>query len=448
MSHVLESGIRSAMPCSRSLIGLLFSLLIPLSAAQIPVRISWGHASPKASYYLRISPETDGVLVRDVQPEGLESGDELKDGAWQTSAGAGDVDGLRFNLEYPDQPKSQLQNLQIIWADLIANSDADTARRLGDDPAFHPDTSKLTIFTSRDGDRGFSVSTDQLLKNRALWIPSLDMYISAGETPVPFEEHLRELSAWKGMRVLDQVHANPEATYELYKTRWQDMGSPFYVHPQEPDPGHIVGLTWDSAIAKFGIDRAAGVRNDYGNPDHFQFWFDFASLSQGVLDSWKEQHLADGLPVITTTFEKGRIRYEVEQFAYPLNGPPSERRGDIPMVLMQKVKLTNLEGVPRKIPITLNERRLFPSYLDTAFVADRSGGQCLLFRDSAYRQVVLGIQGVDNLTSWAGVADYQKQEKRLNATVTVDLPAKGSREFIVKLPSPSLAPEDTAKFSR
>jgi hypothetical protein len=204
------------------------------------------------------------------------------------------------------------------------------------------------------------------------------MYLATGENPVRFDEHMRRLSAWKGKRILDRVHAAPEATYELYKSRWQDMGGPFYVHPQQPEPGHIIGLTWDSAIPKFGIDRASGVRNDLGNPDHFQFWFDFGSLSHGVFDSWKGQSLKDGLPVVTTVFEKAGVRYEVEQFAYPLNGPPPERRGDIGMVLMQKVKLTDLDGNARRVPITVNERRLFSAYLGTSFVADENG-KCFLF---------------------------------------------------------------------
>ena len=46
------------------------------------------------------------------------------------------------------------------------------------------------------------------------------------------------------------------------------------------------------------------------------------------------QRLTDGLPVIITTFEKDGVRCEVEQFAFPLDGPPTERRGDIKMVLL------------------------------------------------------------------------------------------------------------------
>jgi hypothetical protein len=61
-----------------------------------------------------------------------------------------------------------------------------------------------------------------------------------------------------------------------------------------------------------------------------------------------------------------------------LNGPPPERRGDIGMVLMQKVKLTDLDGNARRVPITVNERRLFSAYLGTSFVADENG-KCFLF---------------------------------------------------------------------
>ena len=87
---------------------------------------------------------------------------------------------------------------------------------------------------------------------------------------------------------------------------------------------------------KFGIDRGAGVRNDYGNPDHFLFLFDVGELKPALRSTWKGQALANGLPIITTRFEEGDVGYEVEQFAYPLHGPPDVRRGDIPMVLLQK----------------------------------------------------------------------------------------------------------------
>jgi hypothetical protein len=401
------------------------ALLAPaLHASEVKVRLSWPEKpsqSPAAD--VRIVPASRGVEIRDLARE---------------------ASGVRFTLAYPDEPAQQLQNLHIIWADLIANSDPDTARRLSQDPAFHVNAGKFTVFLNADGTRGFTVSVDQLREQKALWIPSLDTYLTAGDEPVPFQKHMEQLSAWKGNRILDRVHEEPEATYELYKSRWEDMGSPAYVHPSQPPPGHIVCLTWDSAVAKFGIDRGGGVRNDYGNPDRFEFWFGFGDLTHGITDSWKGQSLKDGLPVITTVFEKDGARYELEQFAYPLNGPPAERDGDVPMILLQKVRVTDLKGAARRVPVTMSHRRLFPPWLNTTFIAEATGNG-ILFRDSAYRNVVLGIDGVTTQdVEWSGVHDTQREQKRLNATVFVNVPAGGSREFVVKLPSPMVGEKDAA----
>src|SRR5579875_3971275 len=127
-----------------SVISLFLCTATSLYSAQMLVHLSWGHGrSTQSAYYVRVEPQSTGVSISNVVGEGFERGEGLKDGAWQSNAGAGDIDGIRFELHYPDQPPTQLQNLQIIWADLLANSDADTARRLGDDPAFHPNASKL-----------------------------------------------------------------------------------------------------------------------------------------------------------------------------------------------------------------------------------------------------------------------------------------------------------------
>ena len=99
--------------------------------------------------------------------------------------------------------------------------------------------------------------------------------------PFSFDEHQVQLQPWRGKGILDQVRAEPEATYEQYTARWEDMGSPKYVNPSQPFPGHIVCVTWDSAIPKFGIDRGAGVWSDLGNPDKLRFWYDFGDLTQG-----------------------------------------------------------------------------------------------------------------------------------------------------------------------
>lgn len=416
-----------------------------LFGTELKVRITWGHESPApASYYVHLAPES-GVEIRNATGYELEAGEGFKADAWQSTAGAGDIDGVTFTLVYPQTSPARLQNLHIIWADLIAQSDADSARRLRRDPAFYPDTPKLTVVMNQEGTRGFTVSIGQLLEEKALWVPSLHVYLAAGDPPVSFPDHMKELAVWNGKRILERVEKEPEASYSEYTVRWEDMGSPAYTHPNQPAPGHIVGLTWDSAVAKFGIDRGAGVWNDYGNPDHFRFWFDFGDLTKGILKAWKSQSLKDGLPVLTTVFEREGVRYDVEQFAYPLNGPPGERRGDIPMLLLQKVRATDLTGKSRTIPVTMSHRRQFPAFVHSDVMLERHG-RAQLLSDSAFHRVLFAIEGIDQEAEWSGTHDYQREEKRVDATVYLSLPANGSREFVVKLPSPMVNPSDAASL--
>ena len=49
----------------------------------------------------------------------------------------------------------------------------------------------------------------------------------------------------------------------------------------------------------------------------------------------------------------------MEQFAYPLKGPPNDRKGDISMVLLQKVRLTNLGDVDLVIPVSMTHNAPF-----------------------------------------------------------------------------------------
>ena len=252
-------------------------------SGDLKVRLSWGHRSPSARpYYVKLVPADSAIQVLNASGDSLEPGDGFKEGAWQTTAGQGDVDGVTLTLRYYSRSSTRIQNLHIIWADLIAQSDAETARRLSQDAAFHPGCPKLEIQLNAAGTAGFSLTVDQLLNNRALWVPAQDVFVTAGDSPPTFADHQAELERWRGSSVLDRVKVEPEATYEQFASLWEDMGSPGYRHPRAPEPGHIVCLTWDSAISKFGIDRGGGVWNDLGNPDRFRFWFEFGDLTKGV----------------------------------------------------------------------------------------------------------------------------------------------------------------------
>jgi hypothetical protein len=432
--------------------GLRVSIAVALSCAALAqaatplkVRLEWGHAGPAgAAYFIKFLAGAPGMKIESATAVGLEAGEGLRDGAWRTRAGGGDIDAVELIVSA--QPaRETLQSLQVIWADTIAAADADTARRLGQDAAFKPDSPRLTIQMNAEGTRGFTVTADQLREERAMWLPSLDVFITVGDNAISFEQHQKELQPLAGRRMLERVQAEPEASYAEYTEKWEDMGSPSYVHPNQPAPGHIVCLTWDSAIPKFGIDRGAGVWNDYGNPDHFRFWFDFGDLTKGIANSWKGQRLENGLSVITTLFEKGGTRYEVEQFAYPLDGPPGERRGDIRMVLLERLRMTDLTGSDRSVPVTFVHRRQLPAHLTGGFMMDRAGDTAI-FRDEAHRRVLFTIAGAGDI-GWSGVADYQEELKRIGGTFYANLPANGSREFVIKLPSPIAAPEEVARLN-
>jgi hypothetical protein len=417
---------------------LLWAAASPAAAedGRLSVRVSWGHRAEAAVDYHVAVAGAAGVDVRSVTSHLFEADDRLQNGVAQTRAGKGDADGLDVSIAYPLDPAPTAQNVHILWTDLIAASDAGTARRLLRDPAFKTRAPALTIRLDAAATRGFTVAVDQLVAEKALWVPSYDVYVTAGDAPVALADHLRALASRKEQRILDRLRIEPEATYAEYTAKWEDMGNPSYSNPQTRGPGHIVGLTWDSAIRKFGIDRGAGVWPDDGNPDKVRFWFAFGELGKGVGRTWKGQRLANGLPVITTTFEDAGIRYEVEQFAYPLHGPPPERRGDMPMVLLQQLTITELNGTARTLPVSMTHRRQFPPYADGAIEVEREGN-AVLFKERGRRGVLLAIEGTSGETPWSGTHDYQGgQQKRIDTTVFVDLPARGSRQFVVKLPSP------------
>ena len=428
---------------------LIFAVLAPFSIKAQPqkelkIKISIGHGAVKQTRF----------YVRLVGSGGVNSSDQE---VWQGTAGAGNVESRTYSVTYPDAEIKPIQNMQVIWAYLLAHSDADTVDRLIQDPAARPDARKVTIELNSDGTRGFSLTIDQLLHERAFWIPSLDVFLSTGESPVTFADAQHELAEHAGAGILEQVERLPEASYSEFKAKWEDMGNPSYVHPAQEGPGQIVCLTWDSAIHKFGIDRGAGAWSDYGNPDSFRFWFEFGNLSERIVPYWKSQTLDRGLPVITTVFVRDNVRYEVEQFAYPLHGPAPDRRGDVDMVLMQRVRLTDLSGKARTVPVTMVHERALPSQDDSGITAERLNGW-LLLEAAADHGTLLAIEPKGADAHWVGVNGPGQQLKgateagqkttRVDITLGIELPANGAREFTVALPSPTVTSDARDALTR
>lgn len=393
-------------------------------AEQLALQFSIGHKRARsAPFVVRLIP-SGGVQADRNQ--------------WQ-GAGAGHVETQTVVLGYPRQEPKIIQKLQTIWAWLIENSDEDTLRRLTRDAAWRVDSRKLRIECNAEGTSGFTVTVDQLQRNRSMWVPALDLYIASGDEPKPLEEYLREIA--NDSRILDRVDREPEASYEQFCGLWQDMGNPAFTHPRQEGPGHIVCLSWDSAIAKFGVDRGGGVWNDYGNPDHFRFWFSFANLADGIIPYWKSQSLTDGLPVITTIYERDEVRYELEQFSYPLNGPPATREGEIPMLLLQRVAVTNLSAEARRLDVVMVHQRQFPRD-ETIGIAGEAQGDRLWLLDEAHDNVLLAVHASGAQFAWAGATEPEGKMNGVEVTVSFELPASGTRELFVTLPSQVVQPAD------
>jgi hypothetical protein len=420
---------------------------------RLPLTISWGHRSPPATSFT-VGLVGERVTIEEARGQGLESGEGNCEGTWQSHAGGGDIDGVSLVLRFPRGLVSELKALHPIWHDLIAQSDPDTTRRLLLDPAIRRDPRKLTIRLNKGGTRGFSVTIDQLLQHRSFWVPSLDVYMTAGDHPVAFADHQEELARWKGRSVLDRVHQQPEASYADYTALWSDMGNPAYAHPRQPPPGHAVCLTWDSAIPKFGIDRGAGVWSDLGNPDHLHFWFDLGDLTRDLKRSWKGQRLEGGLPIVTTILEDAGLRCEVEQFAYPLEGPPQERRGDIAMVLLQSLKLINRDSNPREMPLRMTCRRQYTAQVPSLLTLRKETRRLVVQRSDSQEDVV-SIEGDHLRDASLNMRSTDPGENRLHGRageiaeirLAIDLPAGASRELAVKLPSPVVRHQDRQKLA-
>jgi hypothetical protein len=166
-----------------------------------------------------------------------------------------------------------------------------------------------------------------------------------------------------------------------------------------------------------------------------------------------DQRLQDGLPIISTTLERDGLRYEVEQFAYPLHGPADERRGDIPMVLLQKVTVTRLRDQAGPASMRIHHRREFPTG-DGSTLLWRSQGDTILFEESGARRVLFTVEGPGLTVTSCDTKDEDTKDrdkrrwKASEVVLTFD-PAQGaSREFVVKLPSPTVAPEDVAPLAK
>ena len=311
----------------------------------------------------------------------------------ETRAGKGDVDGITLSLDTRRVRECPPRTLTS-WMDLIAAQRCRLRTPAAPRPAFAPGVAcshraARRRWHPRIHGHGRSAAW------RTIHLDTVVRHLCHGRGSRPCRLPITFARSRRGRASASSIAC---ASNRRRPTRSTRAGGRTWVipptsNPQPRGPGHIVGLTWDSAIRKFGIDRGAGVWSDEGNPDKVRFWFAFGELGKGVGTTWKSQRLTEGLPVMTTGSRRPGVRYEVEQFAYPLHGPPAERRGDMPMVLLQRPDgHSSSTGTPRSLPIAMTHRRQLPPYVDRRS-SPSVEGDAILFRERGRRGVLLAVQG-------------------------------------------------------
>jgi len=269
-----------------------------------------------------------------------------------------------------------------------------------------------------------------------MWLPEQDVYITLADKPVDFKTHLASL---KGMRVVDEVAQQPDASLEAFDTLWPDIGNPneWDVPWQTRWLGTRGHLTVTAAaqgyIYKFAVDRWANVRPDFASPHQFRLDMLWPS------GTWKRQRISDGLPIIVTDFEKNGQHAEIEQFAAPLADLSMAIRGYIPSVMFSKV---NISGKPGAFSFDISLHNELKGH-EIAAVQDQ--GKWVL-TDKQTGNILLLIEAGKDLSVTAQNPVPNDNGQQITLTISGTLQSEGNGEFVVKLPSPAIVPAELSRL--
>jgi hypothetical protein len=123
------------------------------------------------------------------------------------------------------------------------------------------------------------------------------------------------------------------------------------------------------------------------------------------------------------------------------------------MVLVQKVKVTNLQSRDVTLSVNMHHRRPFDS-ADTVEMTCRSEGDTFIFEEKAGRRILFAVGGSGmEISSYVTKQDPERPDdktavywRQFDTVLTFELNANASKEFIVKLPSPMVLPGDRDKL--
>ncbi|MDO1447010.1 hypothetical protein Q0590_12145 [Rhodocytophaga aerolata] len=412
------------------------------------VRVSFGYRSAQTvSYQVRFKGTSPGLKVAIPVGSKLEANDQI--GAVSLfSVGAGDVDELTTEITWP-KPAAPLRTLashqysyspdkDAMWGYLLSNGLPGQVARLKDDPWNKPDAPLLTILLSEDGTRGFTIGVEQLLRHKAMWLPEHDAFVTLTSNPLNFKQHLASL---KGIRTLNKVKQEPDASLGQFKQLWEDFGNPLeWNKPWETtwmgSKGHlVVTAPAHGSLYKFTVDRWANVRPDFASPHKFAQSF----VWQG--SQWKSQRIVNGLPVVNTTFENKGQQCQIEQFAAQLTSGKPAQRGEIAGVMLTKLTLSGKSG-PVNIGFSLTGEKK-----NTSLQVKRMGTQWAIAETGSGNIWLMVETGPDVSLEVTATTPGEN-----NTTVTFScvgvLPAGQTHEIVLKLPSPAVPATDMERLAQ
>ncbi len=402
---------------------------------KLSVRFSWGHQSAAVRPF-HLGLEAKGVRIAPLRGDSLESGDALQAGVCETRAGAGDVDAVTTEVTWT-RPTKPARKPQEIWRHLLEHGTPGQIARLKDDPGLQPDAPTVTVLTSADGTQGFSIGLEQLARHKAMWLPEHDVFVTLADAPVDFAKHLGSL---QGERVLDRVKHEPEATLAEWTHKWADFGNPTQPHHGNETEllgakGHLTGfVARHGSLYKFGVDRWGRVRPDLSFVHRFRFdplWPDW---------QWTSQRILDGLPILVTTCERGGQHCELEQIVEPLHNTPPAKRGEIPGVLLGKLRFSGKAG-----PLNFGFRLATESTNRHPELREVGGRWCVV--DSETGHIWVMVEPGPGLKVRPRDTIVDPKDPCVEFECMGELAPGATRELVVKLPSPSLPPGEVTALA-
>ncbi len=426
--------------CSAIIIGAAIILLfIPPLYAQLrepefrdgKIKITFGNtAKTPQKKTVRITSSVPGLVIKNVVGKGTETNDSIGIVS-NLNYGAGDVDELISNISWkkPSAERLKVYDKAKMWKYLLEHGEQGQVQRLLQDPWDQPDAPLLTIQLNEEGTEGFSFSLEQLLEKDAMWLPEHDIFLTWADKPIGFNKHLRNL---KGTRVLDQVRNGPDASLELFKNLWTDIGNPLVYNESwqteyKGTTGHLViTAAAHGSVFKFAVDRWAKVRPDFSSPHKFRMDPMWAE------SQWKSQRIENGLPIVITSLVKGQQLCEIEQFASPLGELDAAIHGYVPSIFFTRVRISGNQG-PIEFAINFNSESG-----GTAIEVSELEGYVTLVEKTTGK-VLLMVEAEKNLSVRAEYVSGKDSAQEIRLQVGGELATGEAAEILVKLPSPGIA---------